>query len=103
NDTATTEIYPLSLHDALPIYSPSDPARIHFARRTCRQPAGEIAARLVYTPGAVYWLTPPAGPRPKRVEILGDFLIEKVARHTKREGRAAPAGMPRPAGTTKWS
>jgi DNA-binding transcriptional LysR family regulator len=51
--------------------------------------------------GAVYWLTPPAGPRPKRVEILGDFLIEKLARHTKRKGRAAPAGMPRPAGKTK--
>ena len=51
--------------------------------------------------GAVYWLTPPAGPRPKRVEILGDFLIEKLARHTKREARAAPAGMPRPGGKTK--
>ena len=24
NDTATTEIYTLSLHDALPIYTPSD-------------------------------------------------------------------------------
>jgi len=23
NDTATTEIYPLSLHDALPIFSPA--------------------------------------------------------------------------------
>ncbi len=28
---------------------PRHPARIHFARRTCHQPAGEIAARLVYT------------------------------------------------------
>ena len=40
--------------------------------------------------GAVYWLTPPAGPRPKRVEILGDFLIEKLARHTKREASKRP-------------
>ena len=32
--------------------------------------------------GAVYWLTPPAGPRPKRVEVLGDFLVEKLARPT---------------------
>src|SRR3712207_7130534 len=29
NDTATTEIYTLSLHDALPIFYPSD--RIHYA------------------------------------------------------------------------
>src|SRR5438552_4656885 len=28
--------------------------------------------------GAVYWLTPPAGPRPKRVEVLGDLLIENL-------------------------
>jgi DNA-binding transcriptional LysR family regulator len=34
--------------------------------------------------GAVYWLTPPAGPRPKRVEVLGDFLVEKLAGHAKR-------------------
>src|SRR3712207_7265756 len=27
NDTATTEIYTLSLHDALPIYRPRDPHR----------------------------------------------------------------------------
>src|SRR2546422_8569128 len=27
NDTATTEIYPLSLHDALPISSPGTPSR----------------------------------------------------------------------------
>src|ERR1041385_6102423 len=32
NDTATTEIYPLSLHDALPIYM--------FARRRCIQAVG---------------------------------------------------------------
>jgi len=53
--------------------------------------------------GAVYWLTPPAGPRPKRVEVLGDFLVEKLAGHAKREARSAPAGMPRPAGETKRS
>src|SRR6266481_2767990 len=31
NDTATTEIYTLSLHDALPIYFPGTPARLHNA------------------------------------------------------------------------
>jgi DNA-binding transcriptional LysR family regulator len=30
--------------------------------------------------GAVYWVTPPEGPLPKRVEVLGDYLIEKLAR-----------------------
>jgi DNA-binding transcriptional LysR family regulator len=29
--------------------------------------------------GAVYWVTPPEGPLPKRVEVLGDFLIKKLA------------------------
>src|SRR3712207_7545934 len=45
NDTATTEIYTLSLHDALPIYGPE-------ARRPCRRggaaglcPAGTGPAR----------------------------------------------------------
>ena len=52
---------------------------------------------------AVYWLTPPAGPRPKRVEVLGDFLVEKLAGHAKRGARAAPASMLRPAGKAKRS
>jgi hypothetical protein len=26
-----------------------------------------------------YWVTPPEGPLPKRVEVLGDYLIEKLA------------------------
>ena len=30
--------------------------------------------------GAVYWVTPPKGPLPKRVEVLGEYLIEKLAR-----------------------
>jgi DNA-binding transcriptional LysR family regulator len=29
--------------------------------------------------GAVYWVTPPEGPLPKRVEVLREFLIEKLA------------------------
>jgi DNA-binding transcriptional LysR family regulator len=40
--------------------------------------------------GAVYWVTPPGGPRPKRVEVLADFLVEKLSRHSKRGARAAP-------------
>ena len=30
--------------------------------------------------GAVYWMTPPEGPLPKRVDVLGEYLIEKLAR-----------------------
>jgi DNA-binding transcriptional LysR family regulator len=51
--------------------------------------------------GAVYWLTPPAGPRPKRVEILGNFLIEKLAGHTKHRTAAPPSSMQRPADKAK--
>jgi DNA-binding transcriptional LysR family regulator len=51
--------------------------------------------------GAVYWVTPPGGPRPKRVEVLADFLIEKLARHAKRGTIAASTSMPRPAGKAK--
>ncbi|QGZ93725.1 LysR family transcriptional regulator [Terricaulis silvestris] len=29
--------------------------------------------------GAVYWITPPEGPIPKRVEVLGDYLIAKLS------------------------
>ncbi len=31
-------------------------------------------------PSAVYWLTPPGGPRPKRVEALADFFAGRLAR-----------------------
>src|SRR5437660_4733410 len=34
--------------------------------------------------GAAYWIAPPGGPRPKRVEVLADFLVEKLARPTPR-------------------
>jgi DNA-binding transcriptional LysR family regulator len=30
--------------------------------------------------GRAYWVTPPGGPRPKRIEVLADFLVEKLAR-----------------------
>jgi DNA-binding transcriptional LysR family regulator len=29
--------------------------------------------------GAVYWVTPPGGPRPKRVDMLRDFLMSKLS------------------------
>jgi len=35
--------------------------------------------------GAVYWVTPSEGPPPRRVKVLGDFLIEKLAQGEKHE------------------
>jgi len=47
--------------------------------------------------GAAYWIAPPGGPRPKRVEVIGDFLVEKLSRHTNSRAGAAPTGMLRTA------
>src|ERR1700736_4356808 len=33
--------------------------------------------------GAAYWVSPPGGPRPKRIEVLADFLVEKLAHPTR--------------------
>ena len=41
--------------------------------------------------GAAYWIAPPGGPRPKRVEVLADFLVERLARPAKRGRRAGSA------------
>jgi DNA-binding transcriptional LysR family regulator len=38
--------------------------------------------------GAVYWVMPPGGPRPKRLEVLGDFLFAKLSRPLKRGAEA---------------
>jgi DNA-binding transcriptional LysR family regulator len=43
--------------------------------------------------GAVYWVTPPGGPRPKRLEVLADFLVENLGRPTKRVRRAGSARL----------
>jgi DNA-binding transcriptional LysR family regulator len=48
--------------------------------------------------GAVYWVTPPGGPRPKRVEVLADFLVEKLAAHAKRRTGAGSRTMLRAPG-----
>jgi DNA-binding transcriptional LysR family regulator len=52
--------------------------------------------------GGVYWVTPPGGPRPKRVEVLADFLVEKLASHTKR-GTKAKHSRIRPRGKAERS
>jgi DNA-binding transcriptional LysR family regulator len=37
--------------------------------------------------GAVYWVTPPGEPQPRRIEVLAGFLLEKLARLGPRQGR----------------
>jgi DNA-binding transcriptional LysR family regulator len=39
--------------------------------------------------GAVYWLTPPGGPRPRRVAALADFLSEHLCARNEERGRSA--------------
>jgi DNA-binding transcriptional LysR family regulator len=51
--------------------------------------------------GAVYWVTPPEGPLPKRVEVLRDYLIDRLARAAVAEdgtaaGLSALRGSPSP-------
>jgi DNA-binding transcriptional LysR family regulator len=38
--------------------------------------------------GAIYWVTPPEGPLPKRVEVIGKFLTERLSQ--QRYGYGAP-------------
>jgi DNA-binding transcriptional LysR family regulator len=40
--------------------------------------------------GAVYWVAPPGGPRPKRVEVLADFLVEKLTGKRRPDRSADP-------------
>jgi DNA-binding transcriptional LysR family regulator len=34
--------------------------------------------------GAVHWVTPPGGPKPKRLDVLADFLAQRLGRHQAR-------------------
>jgi DNA-binding transcriptional LysR family regulator len=45
--------------------------------------------------GAVHWIAPPGGPRPKRVEVLGDFFTKKLSRRTPRAMTAEHAASSR--------
>src|SRR3712207_8595397 len=56
NDTATTEIYTLSLRDALPIYSRGHPAERHFTRAAAAEmedDGGNVVRGVLDPSGAV--------------------------------------------------
>jgi DNA-binding transcriptional LysR family regulator len=58
--------------------------------------AGQLERLLVdwsLPAGAVYWITPPGGLRPKRVEILADLLFERLGSKKFRE-LGVPRGKP---------
>src|SRR2546427_6486416 len=53
NDTATTEIYTLSLHDALPIFSEPFTMSVADAEKVATAPLGPVASRIVGSPNIV--------------------------------------------------
>jgi DNA-binding transcriptional LysR family regulator len=58
------------------------------AREALRTKKLEILLPEWALPGAgVHWVTPPKGLRPKRVEALGDFLAQRLARKAASERR----------------
>src|SRR3712207_7935167 len=66
NDTAPTEIYPLSLHDALPICPPRRAGALALRRRDGPQPGGDAGAG----PGAG---APPTGATPRSEEHTSEL------------------------------
>jgi len=61
--------------------------------------AGHLERLLADWPllsGAVYWVTPPGGLQPQRVEVLGDFLYEKLSHDTTGGARATPTKVRTP-------
>src|SRR3712207_7560732 len=91
NDTATTEIYTLSLHDALPIYPGAAPhahLRLHLPRRVAGLPARaqRAAAAAADRPAGG---PDPGGPRSEehtselqsRQYLVCRLLLEKKKKH----------------------
>src|SRR6476620_1239614 len=68
NDTATTEIYTLSLHDALPIFG---------------VPSAEVFAAVLTYRVIAFWLPIPPG-------IVAFFQLRKTVNRWEREGRDRP-------------
>src|SRR5256885_11884233 len=88
NDTATTEIYTLSLHDALPISAPSGWSSSAITTPVSSPAAAPAAGRSAPSP------TPPSTRRPPRSEehtselqspcsLVCRLLLEKKKKHIK--------------------
>ena len=43
--------------------------------------------------GSVHWVTPPGGQRPKRVDVLGEFVAQSLTRHLPRQLTADRSGV----------
>src|SRR2546422_9502442 len=80
NDTATTEIYTLSLHDALPVSS--WPAWRPKARLACPASITWIAATSVWTPSSLVW---------ERRSVVKRSGYEGHPHHRSLQGQAAGA------------
>src|SRR5450830_1795427 len=79
NDTATTEIYTLSLHDALPISRKSSPLRVSIAATL----AAPLLRKLGMDSFAINWFDPTSGGK--------TFLLKGAASVS---GLIAPDGLP---------
>src|SRR5256885_6556764 len=111
NDTATPEIYPLPLHDALPIPQSNRregvpalarPQQVRARRQRVGQPAtqhssGPLAARESPTPGAqVQVMLRRDDLEPEEYQPLAQPPLRQHAPHARGEPRAAPAGAHAP-------
>src|SRR3712207_8692238 len=95
NDTATTEIYTLSLHDALPILHPEDIERVRseFFRAKAACDEYQLEYRIVRSDGAIRWMLGSGAPRftPRSEEHTSELqsrqylvcrlLLEKKKKH----------------------
>src|SRR2546429_8528459 len=92
NDTATTEIYTLSLHDALPIYRGHRRRRLH-PRGRGRSRKVRLGGRLRDEPPVAWRVEPhsrgPLGPHVRHHPLAG----EKYSRE-QRQGRHPPPFLP---------
>src|SRR2546429_4537437 len=88
NDTATTEIYTLSLHDALPIFTPSPEQLAEGAGVVEGQREGETGERGGRSEEHTSELQ-------SRLHLVCRLLLEKKKKLYRRPGHAKPALQPR--------
>src|SRR2546422_4028225 len=99
NDTATTEIYTLSLHDALPICHPARLARRRTVRNSSPGGAGAVGVRRPGGAGAGQHSTRSeehTSELQSRLHLVCRLLLEKKKNKTYTES-AAQEGGPQPA------